>query len=88
MPFAVIAVVGLASISFGVPLYLLYVMHKAMNAKMQEVQRGQKKRGTLCKINLVSSRRCKGFSYYLGGNRCHKRSLGRAVATTRLWLQQ
>ena len=42
-----IAGVGLASISFGVPVYLLYAMHKAMTAKMQEVRSGQKKRGTL-----------------------------------------
>ena len=42
-----IAGVGLASISFGVPVYLLYAMHKAMTAKMQEVRSEQKKRGTL-----------------------------------------
>ena len=42
--FAVIAVLGLATISFGAPLYLLIAMARAMRAKLKEVRHGHKKK--------------------------------------------
>ena len=42
--FAVIAVLGLATISFGAPVYLLITMTRAMRAKLEEVRHGQKKK--------------------------------------------
>ena len=41
--FAGFAALGLTFVSFGVPLFLLYIMHKTMKEKKEEVQTGQKR---------------------------------------------
>ena len=41
--FAGFAALGLAAVSFGVPLILLFIMHKTMKAKLEEVRTGQKR---------------------------------------------
>ena len=41
--FAGFATLGLASVSFGVPLILLYIMRRTMKKKLNEVQTGQKR---------------------------------------------
>ena len=41
--FTILAVVGVLSVSFGVPLILLYTMKKAMNKRQQQIHSGQKK---------------------------------------------
>ena len=41
--FAGFAALGLAAVSFGVPLVLLFIMRKTMKAKLEEVRTGQKR---------------------------------------------
>ena len=41
--FAGVATLGLAAVSFGVPLVLLISMRKTMRAKLEEVRTGQKR---------------------------------------------
>ena len=38
--FAGISGIGLLVVSFGVPLFLLYIMHRAMQEKLQEIRGG------------------------------------------------
>ena len=41
--FAGISAIGLLVVSFGVPLLLLYSMHRAMQEKLREIRRGDKR---------------------------------------------
>ena len=41
--FAGISAIGLLVVSFGVPLLLLYIMHRAMQEKLQEIRGGDKR---------------------------------------------
>ena len=41
--FAGISAIGLLVVSFGVPLLLLYIMHKAMQEKLREIRSGDKR---------------------------------------------
>ena len=41
--FAGISAIGLLVVSFGVPLLLLYIMHRAMQEKLREIRRREKR---------------------------------------------